>query len=324
MIAEAYIANRTPMVELGRSISYRELSAVLTESGSPVTVGELHRWRKGGLLPSPDCNGTGKRRTPSWRDQDIVCRARTIQYLLSRDDRLDTAIRALWLCGFKVPLPRLRRAWQHHASQPRRWSFKPRVRHEADTASQRQNSGKSLSNVTLGIVISLIGSLASLDPSEDIAAAIAGQVFTAFAKKAGLHDEAQALFDRQTLVLIRIVTSILESTNLLKTSSDAQLAEAQDYLKQFAPFIQNCVESAPPELLPHQAPLWSPDLARHIGEPLYILIIALLRSGQRYLLDRIALAVETCEKPVIAGESTATTFAKIAVDSSGRTAAWNA
>src|ERR1700760_943882 len=95
--------------------SERQLLLALETSGRPVTLTELVRWRKDGLLPPLAAHGLGKGRgrTYYWREPDIFPQARTAFDLLAKYGRTDAVTRMLWLSGFAVPLPRLRRAWLH-------------------------------------------------------------------------------------------------------------------------------------------------------------------------------------------------------------------
>jgi hypothetical protein len=96
-----------------QAISERELTIALGSTGRQVGLCELGAWRRAGLLPPFASCGTGAGRSYYWREPDILDRAEAVYDALSVCARIDSALIAIWLAGFDVPLERLRRALLH-------------------------------------------------------------------------------------------------------------------------------------------------------------------------------------------------------------------
>ena len=119
------------------SISERELVLALAAGGRHVALSRLVNWRKEGLLPPLASSGVGNGRSYYWREPNILAQAELVHDCLARHGRSDATIITLWLKGFWIPLPQLRRAWQNRAR------LRKELASKRDLGSRRLARGQS-------------------------------------------------------------------------------------------------------------------------------------------------------------------------------------
>ncbi|GEM_PF-3550476 len=91
-------------------LSPEELLAAARAEGLELTREKLHRWRKAGLMPTPELRSLGRGRGRAARYQSgALAQALTIGALLTRSRDLDAARWLLFLDGFPVSMRHLRK-----------------------------------------------------------------------------------------------------------------------------------------------------------------------------------------------------------------------
>ena len=90
--------------------------------------------------------------------------------------------------------------------------------------------------------------------------------------------------------LLKIVSSVLESSSLFPSASDDDLRDSQQYLCSAARLLQSCDSGGGKKAL--NGSWWSSELAGTLGPPLILLILVMLHSGRRQTLARIAQRIE--------------------------------
>jgi hypothetical protein len=257
--------------------SERELVFALAESGRAVCLATLAGWRKQGLLPPLASHGSGAGRSYYWREPDIRRQACAAFDLLERHCRADMALRGLWMRGFHIPAPQLRRAWQQIGKTNRRW--RPGV-----AISDKSAPGPAITGIGTILVHAtrLLGN--TLSPDQRIAAIIA--------RAAMRLNRTTGQFDNMSGAnlwsLLQMAGLALESSVIMAEVDDSLLAETQRYL---AMAIKLLDESA------GDADAWNCWLAERVGPPLALVILALLQSGQRAALDAVSGCLEEADRP---------------------------
>jgi hypothetical protein len=252
----------------------------------------LAAWRKDGLLPPLACHGLGQGRgkTYYWREEDIVPHARAAFDFLQKYGRPDAAIRMLWLSGFPVPLPQLRRALLHDARHRRQLKIKPvsKPRERSSGILEISESGHDSPQFLLNLALLLCDAFVP-DENDEIPA-VTGVIHRALRRlsRTNRRGDDNATAERFWFV-IQMMSSTLEASNLISTASDADLREAQHYLCVAGRFLQKCANDEGPRSTTNEGePFWSNWLAERIGPSLFLLILVMLRTGRRDALDRIA------------------------------------
>jgi hypothetical protein len=279
--------------------SERQLALAMASAGRPVSLRELSNWRKDGLLPPLASHGlgSGKGKSYYWREDDIVANACATFDLLGKYGRADTVACMLWLLGFRVPLPQLRRAWKHRC----RLQPGPAIRTPAESfqaGDLRDFLGGleiagDLPCLLLNIALNLTGPVAPDRDGEN--REIVALLDRALARL--LRHNAEARSDirlaEQLLQMIRIVGAALEASELVAKTPDADMHEAQHYMCVAARLLRDSsgahdLGDSFSRTLP-----WSPRLAESLGPPLFLLILVMLRSGRRPALQRAAEKIES-------------------------------
>src|SRR5665213_3073293 len=108
----------------------------LAATGRAVSLEELSAWRKDGLLPPMSSTGlgTGKGKSYYWGEENILARGKAVYHAMHRHGRADQPLVILFLSGFSVALPQLRRAWLHRAKLRKAPAVRI-VRKECDTGT---------------------------------------------------------------------------------------------------------------------------------------------------------------------------------------------
>ena len=239
--------------------SERQLVMELTASGRGIALRDLVRWRSDGLLPPLASTGSGNGRCYYWREPDILIQARTAYDALHQYGRVDAALIALWLNGFAVPLPRLRRAWLHSRKTRKAIGIRR-------TAPPKQTPTDLTSALQQ----------ASLNMAAAFATEHQGNAGLKYLESASLHlGLLESAAARQYWLLVQATTKGLADSALLQQASDEELQRAQLITGQSLDFIwQNSGADD------------RADVVKALGETVFLYVLAMLCSGQDAVLDR--------------------------------------
>jgi hypothetical protein len=259
--------------------SERQLIVALAQGGRELALSELVGWRKDGLLPPLASTGTGTGRSYYWREPNIQPQAEVAYDALQKHGRVDLAVISLWLRGFSVPLPQLRRAWLYRSKLARPLH----VRAARPAANSLKAPGSGVSRLLLQTLVCAGATVEGTDDDRAIISALKAAL-----KRLGLDDgESDTGPARQLWQLVAMFTATMENGTLVRDASDQEMLDTQRYLRKAMTFLENCRESE-----------WPADMIEGIGNRAFILILTLLRSGQEELLEtvsaRIAAASGRC------------------------------
>jgi hypothetical protein len=257
--------------------SERQLILALAASHRMVTLVELTAWRKDGLLPPLASNGlgTGKGRTYYWCEPGIVAQAQTVHDLLQRKGRGDAVILQLWLEGFPVALPQLRRAWRMRIKQRRA----PVVRKGHAEQDNGFDIGAGAPNLLLKAALCLG---AALDTGGARQASTLSLVLERALVRLGLAQRGENFPGGPAWTLLATTAAALEDSNLIADAGDDELQAAQRYVRVAMDFLADCAGAC------------VRDLGDGLTLPLSLFILTLIHTGQTMTLDRIAaLLTET-------------------------------
>ncbi len=277
--------------------SERELIVALAEGGRSVTLTSLAGWRKEGLLPPLASRGLGmgKGKSYYWRESNIVTHACAAYDLLHKYGRPEVAVWMLWLSGFSVPLPQLRRVWAYRSKGRKIWTARPGVKQDqlrtrpAQTDRSAIHASGAAAQVLLEAVLTLGGALV---PDDGDSAAITRVIERALAwisrtNRFPALDEDQMA--QRLWLVIRIVSTALEGSDLISIASDSDLRDAQKFLALAGTLLQKCDDLSVDEI---EETVWPSWLAERLAAPLFLLILVLVRSGRKPLLEQLATRVE--------------------------------
>lgn len=230
----------------------------LAESGREVSLEELALWRKNGLLPPLASYGP---KTPVrsyyWHETDILARAELVYDALRKHGRNEAATISLWLHGFEVPLPRLRRAWLHRA----RMAAPVRIR-SAGGANRPMTSGKTLPDLLLSATLH---AAVSMECVPDQAIPVLKRAAAALGYAPGNRDAESQLYWRAAMAML----VALGSSDAVARACDEEMLQAQHHLHVALTFLSGyCRDESPVTMV------------EALGPTLFLLILALLRSDQ--------------------------------------------
>jgi hypothetical protein len=252
--------------------SERQLIVALAQGGRQLALPELVGWRKDGLLPPLASTGTGTGRSYYWREPDIQRQAETAYDALRQHGRVDLTIITLWLRGFAVPLPQLRRAWLYRSKLAR--PLKLRTARPAARLPGPPATG--LSQLLLQTLVQAGAAIEATDDDRAIMLAL-----NLALKRLGLDDGAGDTGPaRQLWPLVAMVAATLENGPLIRDASDLEMLEAQRFLRQAMTFLENCRESE-----------WPADMIEAISHRAFLLILTMLRSGQEAMLQALSARI---------------------------------
>jgi hypothetical protein len=254
------------------TMSERQLVLALAASGRKIALADLTVWRHGGLLPPLASNGAGSGRAYYWREPDILEHAQTAFDELRRLGRTDSALIALWLGGFEVPLPRLRRAWLHSHRIARATGIQ-----RATPVSMRP--AHDLSDLLRHAVTQ---TTSALQPEDASRAGLA--MLEHAAARLGLKRSSTAPL-RQAWHMAQVMASILSASELVRQASDEDLQRAQRAQRIALDFIW---QSGAAE---------SRAAAAALGKPMFLYILTLVVSGQDAQLDAMLGRIAHRRKP---------------------------
>jgi hypothetical protein len=264
--------------------SERQLALALAATGRIVSLDEISGWRKDGLLPPMASTGlgAGKGKHYHWREPDILARAQIVCDAARRHEPADQTLVTLFVSGFAVPLPRLRRAWLHRA----------RLRKPPAVRIVREK-------LDVGVVMDAVADSLLLQAALNVSAAVqieeAPGHFAAInllhraLSKLGLapHGANDSRLETQLYHLLNIIGSMLDTSGLIREATDDELCQAQRHLGIAMAFLRGCGDPSEPVI-------------EILGPQLFLFLLTLLRSGQTRMLDRIMGYLEGTGRQAIA------------------------
>jgi hypothetical protein len=283
--------------------SERELIVAMAGSGRAVTLANLVGWRREGLLPPLVSRGlgTGKGKCHYWAEPNILAHAKAAYDFLHRYGRPEVATWMLWLSGYSVPLPLLRRVWSHRSKMRKMWTARPAPRSEPATdilgLPGRSVMGNQGGPAPL-LLQAILALSASLMPDDGDSASIVEIIERALAhvsRANGHSDFAQDLTAGQLWLVMRIVSSALENSDLISIASDDELREAQKYIRLAGILLSRCDDQPLEEV---GDAVWQPWLAERMAAPVFLLVLVLLRSGCKPMLEQLSVGVRKIERQV--------------------------
>jgi hypothetical protein len=282
-----------------------ELLSAMERSDRRVTRAMLGIWRYDGLLPALVRPGLGREKGGAayfWREKDIRARAFFVHDLLKRYGRTDFVILILWLCGYNVSLVQLRRAWRYKIRMHEPWTAQ-----RAATRAVAKKRPKHLMAPPIPVRKDNVSTSAFLDTVFEICALLVpqhgasefdliGRVISLYEIKVGTR---AALFGGskklawESIFSVSALSPLLEASYLISAATDSELIEARRYLVTIGLFIRDFVMAPTRRRRGSKGvPIWSSDEAEAIGEPLYLFILALLKSGHQHELHLTAAELE--------------------------------
>jgi hypothetical protein len=253
-------------------VSERQLAEALAARGRVASLADIAGWRRAGLLPQLSAHGLGpgKGRTHCWHQEDIITRAELVHAGLEKTSRADAVLLSLFLAGYPVALPALRRAFAARAKMRKPAAMNPVPR--ALTTPVQGDTESLLLEAVLAI-----GGAANIEV-KDFSATL--KLLDRALARVNYGEPSRTEAFCRTLILLSLG---LESSALLKTAADSDLIDAQAWLARGLLFL---APSAAERRL----------LTENFGLPLFLFILALLRSGQGTVLERIAARTEALDR----------------------------
>ena len=198
--------------------------AALAASGRIVSPTDVANWRKNGLLPPLASHGLGpgKGKTYRWHEENIVPRAAAIFDALKKQGRTDHAMLMLFLSGFDVSPPVLRRAWTSRARLRKPLAIRL-------AANTRRTPGLDLNALLLLPVLAVGAAIHSKEKS-----AVPVHAIEHFLIRLGHNRRGAA---EQLYQILTILVAALETSALVREASNSQLCEAQRYVVRATNFL---------------------------------------------------------------------------------------
>jgi len=249
------------------STSERQLVLALAEGGRNISLEELAAWRKDGLLPPLASHGIRSAgRCYYWREPDILAHAETVHDVLRKHGRSDAATIGLWLRGFEVPLPQLRRAWLHRS----KGMGQARIRRVSGRAHALQPL-RGLSGLMLCAAACATASIENSPASTKTTLAVLQRATAALGQASENQNEAEVLW-RIAMALL----PVLASSDVVSAASEGELREAQRHLGAALEFLSNFRGNETMDAV-----------IDSLGPPIFLFVMTLLRSGQHSLLQTV-------------------------------------
>jgi hypothetical protein len=278
--------------------SERQLLLAMTDAGRPASLAELAVWRKDGLLPPLASHGLGpgKGKSYYWREPNIVSQACTAFDCLKKYGRSDTAIWMLFLSGFRISLPQFRRAWAYRSKTRSAWEIRSaenflKIPDGQDILEGLDARGNT-SLLLLNFALTLCGAVAPDEDGEDLMIVELLQHTLGRVTRANDIGAATSGMPERLWSMIRIVGAALETSSLIADTSDDDLRDAQQYLCAAGRLLHACNDQSSPGAGFADGAVWSLWLAERLGRPLLLLILVLMRSGRRDILQHTAQRLE--------------------------------
>ncbi|HEY4276067.1 MAG TPA: hypothetical protein VGM68_11315 [Rhizomicrobium sp.] len=277
--------------------SERELICAMAREGRQVTLANLSGWRKEGLLPPLASNGrgTGKGRSYYWKNPDILGHACTTFDLLKRYRRAEIVLWMLWVHGHQVPIPQFRRVWAARTRSRPLWAVHPSTQHlEIPEAGARlffpalQGQGGA-TYLLLQATLALSGTLVPDDGDAAAITQVIGRALAWITRVNHLPTPNDDLAAERLWLTVRIVSAALEASDLVSSTTDSELREAQRYLQVAGRLLQKCDDRS---LSDEAGTAWPAWLAERMAAPTFLLILVLARLGYGPMLDDITERLE--------------------------------
>lgn len=254
-----------------RYTSESKIALAMAARGRHVSLAKLGQWRRCGLLPpfSSRGRGQGKGKTYYWVQADILSHAEAVYDLINRHGRADVVLVTLWLCGFDVPLSRLRRAWMSTRSVTNTGSAA-----QGMPVTLQTHVDNRLSCLLLNAMFSLADAVStSAAASDDDAVRLIAHALVRIDMtdlEAHWNADATGLWR-----LLRILAADTHVDALVVAADESEMRQARRYLSLAVRLLQDETTTQ----------LW---IAEHMARPLFSLTVAMLRSGRGDLLARLA------------------------------------
>jgi len=257
----------------------------MASAGRPLASQTLSEWRRHGLLPPlvSRSRGLNKGKSCFWTDEVVFERAALVHDLLSAGVERHEIYCVLWLCGLSVPFPQLRRAWLHKSKK-----IKPGALRAAradgvgaqSTALQTRgvrSSGQVSSQTLLDIALT---ASAFVDQQADPEIDAFVEAVDSFMARCASAQETAKPERRQVISLVKSVWENIKCGGLISAFSDGELGDAQGYACKALGLLRSPMARG-------EQPLqkWPVAEALKFGAPLFFLILIMLKSGQRAILD---------------------------------------
>lgn len=200
---------------------------------------------------------------------------------MNRHGRADLTLVTLWLYGFDIPLPRLRRAWMSTRQEAGKGRISP-----SGFAPPGLNLEGDVSDILLNAMFSLAGT-ANTGAASDDAAAVR-LIAHALAKIDMGDQDSHGNTDTAGLWrLLRMLAADAHVDALVIAADEEELHQARHYLLLAARVLQDGSMTG----------AW---ITEHMARPLFSLAVVMLRSGRGGLLARLASRVEDMDRRSIA------------------------
>jgi len=255
-------------------MSERQLVLALAATGRKVALADLTVWRHDGLLPPLASIGSHNGRAYYWREPDILEQAEIAFDELRRHGRSDEAMIALYLGGFEVPLPRLRRAWQHGHRIAKTAMILPAAPVAARPSHDLSGLLQQAANAAAAALQADDASRIGLAMLEHIAARLE-------IRRSNISELHQAWH------AVQVTLSLLSASSLMRQASDDALQRAQRAQRIVMDFIwqSGAAESRT-------------AVVAALGKPAFLYILTLLVSGQDAQLDAVLAKIAHRRRPL--------------------------
>ena len=245
--------------------SERELLQALAAGGRRVSLEELAKWRKDGLLPPlASHGGKGAGRCYYWREPVIQAQAETVHDALLRQGG-DGAALSLWLRGFDVALPLLRRSWLHRGKR----NGAARIR-QAPGKTRIKAPAAGLSDLLLSACRAAAGAVESPAGSMKPALAVMERAL------AGLGWSGEKREMEAHWRMLAALMLVLGASDAISAASDDELREARGHLGGALALLSEFRGAESQD-----------SVIDTLGPPIFLFLVTLLRSGQRELLESV-------------------------------------
>jgi hypothetical protein len=265
------------------ALSEREVHARMAAAGRPVSLLTISEWRRCGLMPplATSSLGRNKGKICYWTDDNTFERATLIYDLFEKGVERHEVYWLLWLCGLSVPLPQLRRAWLHKAKDRNTRVAVLRDPPQALVVDKNKPSVDGTAQVLFEIALA---ASALLDHASDCEIDALVEAMTPAQITGG---RGRAVEERyQAVRLVKAVWSSLKTSDIIIEATDDELREAQMHASAALRSYHARAPERGLRLAPNASD-WPIAEAGRFGAPLFFLILAFHKSGQRALLEYI-------------------------------------
>jgi hypothetical protein len=238
----------------------------LAAGGRRVSLEDLAKWRKDGLLPPlASHGGKGAGRCYYWREPDIRAHAEAVHDALQRHGGGDAAVLGLWLRGFDIALPLLRRAWLHRGKRNAMARIRP-----APAKARTKTPAAGLPDLLLSACQAAAGAVESPAGSMKASLAVAERALADL----GWSGEKREMDAHWRMVLALLL--VLGTSDAISAASDQELREARGHLGGALALLSEFRGAESRD-----------SVIDTLGPPIFLFLVTLLRSGQRDVLESV-------------------------------------